>query len=410
MKRIVFRLAVAILTFFAGVSSTKFPSGQIHLPPTFKIAEQSPPIPESKELPQPLVSSRLQKIGDLPEPLDETDYVSLQFIDETRGWLIQDGKLWRTQDGGRSWKAVFTAEKRDDGRDGYIGQVQFINSRTGWLVSTYKMYKTEDGGDSWNVFNHPIPYNYDDGLPVGISNFYFLKDGKRGWVVGDKYRSLTGRELKLGLYPHTRYSSDGGKKGLTSIIFYTQDGGKSWTQQPLLNSWYFVGEIYALDERHAWAVGLAGVFYLQNGKWMPIKSDAVDGKGNILVNSLDIAIGAPTDYPNSIYFANERVGWLINSNGYLGKSVDGGRTWSDVSSEFGSEQIGKLRWGIEVYFADPLIGWGLDGDGKLIETTDGGVGWTMIDVNTTFSEMFFLDDKHGWTVSKEGIYRIILNQ
>jgi photosystem II stability/assembly factor-like uncharacterized protein len=416
MKRLAFRIAVAILTFFLGVVSTKVSHHKERLN-SISTIKQSFPITEIKPQPATLpqttnrvISDRLRKIGALPETLDESDFVSLQFIDEEQGWLVQGRKLWRTTNGGRSWKVVFTSNVRIGGRDGSISNFQFINAHTGWLISTYKMYKTEDGGNTWNVLNQPIPYNYDDGLPVGIINFKFLKDGKRGWVLGDEYRPITRKERKLGFYPYTRYASIDDKKVLASLIYYTDDGGHSWSRQHIVSNWYDLGDIYALDEKHAWAVGLAGVSYLQNGRWMPVKSDAVDDKGYPLVNSLDVAIGAPTDSPCSVYFINPRVGWIVNSNGYIGKSVDGGRTWSDVSSDTGGDEISMSRWGDEVYFTNSAEGWQLDRDGKLKTTTDGGVSWTKVEDNITFSDMFFLDAQHGWAVSKEGLYRIILKK
>lgn len=416
MKHPAFRIAIAVLTFFLGVVSTKVPYHRERLN-SISTIRQSLLIPEIKPHPVTLpkttgmaLSDKLRKIGDLPETLDESDFVSLQFISEEEGWLVLGRKLWRTMDGGRSWKVVFTSKERIGGGDGSIRSFQFVNARTGWLISNYKIYQTEDGGDSWRIFNQPIPYNYDDGLPVGITNFKFLKDGKRGWVLGDEYRLVTRRERKLGFYTYTNYASIDDKKVLASLIYYTEDGGRSWSRQPIISNLYNLGEIYALDDRHVWAVGLAGVYYLRNGRWLPVESDVVDDKGNVLVNSLDVAIGAPTDSPCSIYFVNPRVGWILNSNGYIGKSLDGGRTWNDVSSDTGGDEISMSRWSAEVYFTNSAEGWQLDRDGKLKATTDGGVSWTKVEDNITFSDIFFLDSQHGWAVSKEGLYRIVLNK
>lgn len=416
MKRLAFLVIVAALAFFVGVVATKVLYHKQRLNVISSI-KQPLPLPEIKPQPTDIpkttnqtISDQLRKVADLPAPLNEDVPASLQFINERDGWLSNGDKLWRTYNGGKSWKLVFTSTKTADDPDGWLHRFQFINSRTGWIVSNFKIYKTEDGGDSWRIFNQPIPFNYDDGLPVGVFDFTFLKDGKRGWVLGDEYRPITRKERELGWHPHTRYASIDDKKVLASLIYYTDDGGRSWSRQPIVSNWYDLGDIYALDDRHAWAVGLAGVSYLQNGRWMPVKSEALDDKGYPLVNSLDVAIGAPTDSPCFVYFVNPRVGWVVNSNGYIGKSVDGGRTWSDVSSDTGDDDISMSRWGAEVYFTNSAEGWQLDRDGKLKTTADGGVSWTKVEDNITFSDMFFLDAQHGLAVSKEGIYRIIPNK
>lgn len=416
MKRLAFRIAVAALTFFIGIATTKVPYQEQHLNTISTLKQELPireiklsPEIESQHIDNP-ISDKFEKVGDLPVALDENDLSSLQFIDERNGWLSINGKLWRTRDSGKHWQLIFTSPKTSDDRHGWLSRFVFINSRTGWLVSSYKLYKTEDGGSHWNEINQPIPYNYKEGLPVGLANFMFLKDGKHGWVVGDRYRAVTRKERELFGYPHPRYSSIDSKRVLTSLIYYTEDGGRSWTQQPLTSGWYDIDNIYALDSSHAWASGLAGFFYLENGRWIHVKSGDIDDKGNPLVGSLDVAIGAPTDYPCSIYFVNSKVGWLTNSNGYVGKSVNGGRSWTDVTGQFGGQQYSSSRWNVRVYFANTSNGLGLDRDGKLRTTTDSGVTWTVVDKNAVFSDAFFLDAKHGWAVSKEGLYRIIPNK
>jgi photosystem II stability/assembly factor-like uncharacterized protein len=126
-----------------------------------------------------------------------------------------------------------------------------------------------------------------------------------------------------------------------------------------------------------------------------------------LVNSLDVAIGAPTDYPTSVYFVNAQVGWIVNSNGYVGKSVDGGRTWSDISRELDStKDLSIRRWNMQVYFSDPATGWAIDGEGRLLQTEDGGVDWRIVDDKNRFSAFYFLDGQHGWAVTNYDLFRI----
>lgn len=54
--------------------------------------------------------------------------------------------LLHTEDGGRTWRPSLV--KKDDA---YFGQVYFSDPRQGWLLSPKNLYRTTDGGRSWKV-------------------------------------------------------------------------------------------------------------------------------------------------------------------------------------------------------------------------------------------------------------------
>lgn len=402
MRRFIFRCVIACLTFLVGTAVTTVfhhrhsagscLNGQVIVKPDWEAQSQY-----SKP-----ASISITRIGSLPVSIDEYRVPSLQFVNEQEGWLAYKDKLWRTRDGGISWKNVFTAQDDNEIREPWIREFQFIDERTGWLIASDKMYRTQDGGDSWKLSFRIANRRFDE----DISAFEFLKDGKHGWMVLSLYRPLSEQERKLGLYPHTRYALGDGSQGLYAAIYYTEDGGRNWRRQPSPQDWGYISELHALDSRHAWAAGIAGTFYLKNGRWLYARADETDAEGYELANSLTVAIGAPTYEPISLYFVNPKVGWLINSDGYLGKSIDGGKTWHDVSSVFGSTNDLLPRWNMRVYFSDGSKGVGIDGDGRLIETDDGGVSWEVVDKVNQFSAMYFPDKERGWAVSNEHLFRI----
>jgi photosystem II stability/assembly factor-like uncharacterized protein len=406
MKRLIFRLAVGVLTFLIGVVSTKFSLLRIFPPNTFRIAEQAVPILESKQKPPAQVSNKVQRIGDLPS-IGKFDFsYSVQFLNEYEGWLAIDEKLWRTKDGGKTWNVIFDGGFKplfsgsSVTEPNSIYKFQFINSEIGWLLQFGKMYKTEDGGDSWQSYGESLLTQ----LNGYAHTFKFLPNGKHGWIAGGAFR-----RLKKGEEVTNRYSSAGGKEGLFGVIFSTDDGGQTWRKQLLSGSGH-IDEIYFLDTKHAWAVGTAGAYYLKNGRWLDTDTNAWDGDGEVIVGSLDIQIGAPTIAPSTVYFVNSKTGWLSNSNGYLGVSTDGGRHWNDLSN-LQDYQEGR-DWPIlslyELYFSDIVHGWGLDSEGAIRETVDCGRTWTNIETSIKFLDMFFLDAQHGWAVSKDGLFQINL--
>lgn len=419
MKRFAVRMLVAVVTLLFGLAAV-----QINLTPpkraTMGSSVDLSVMPNAATVGELPVPTQLAKTSDLPSVLGkdrisitELSVVSLQFVNERRGWLSIDGKLWRTDDGGVEWKQVTFPwmDKRYNEYEYSLGGFQFLTATDGWLISDNQLYRTEDGGDSWQLANQPFkqvfPYERD---PEGLSGFAFLKDGKHGWITGERFRPRTSNERKIGELTHEKYSSDG-KQVLRSFIYYTIDGGRTWTLQPvagdsdrMYNARY---NLEAIDNQHALATGMNGVFYLSNGRWEQVgPAEQIHG-ADCVAECLDVAWGALATYATVTSFLNSEVGWLANTNGRLGKTSDGGKTWTDIFDGFDNDtdDIGASRWGSKIYFVDSNRGWGLDGNGRLLSSADAGNSWSVVDGNS-FQELFILDSQNGWVVSNTGIFRI----
>lgn len=123
----------------------------------------------------------------------------LQFLDAHRGW-IQGDKLWRTENGGRTWKSIDGECKPFFGGFGFF----FLDDQHGWAVSgrtegnTYEertpvghVKATTDGGKTcseiarlpgqlpWSVFF----LNEREGWAGGIGSLLKTEDGGRTWSV-----------------------------------------------------------------------------------------------------------------------------------------------------------------------------------------------------------------------------------
>ncbi|MBD0369289.1 MAG: hypothetical protein ICV60_00435 [Pyrinomonadaceae bacterium] len=408
MKKLAFRFSAACLTFFVGtVSISFFVKSRNRL--AVSIAEgQTLSIAEAKrEIERGLASDKLEKIADLPARNEYYEWNWIQFISESDGWLKADEKLWSTRDGGKTWKLIFDGGVykplvgSSETEPNSIYDFQFINAQVGWLLQGGRMFKTVDGGRSWEPFAESLMASYEDRFSAPFYTFKFLPDGRRGWIAGGSYR-----HLKEGESVANRYSSNNGKEGMFGAIFSTEDGGRTWRKQLLQGSGH-IGEIFFLDGEHAWAVGTSGAYYLKNGRWLETETDAWDEKGNVIAESLDVVIGAPTCSPVAVYFLNSQLGWLSNSNGYLAKSIDGGKTWQDiVNIRDYQDKDWPLLSLYPLYFRDSLHGWALGSDGAIRQTLDGGATWKKLEADVEFTNIFFLDSWHGWAISKDGLYRI----
>lgn len=406
MKRLFIHLVVSLLTFFIGASAAKAPHifKRSHV---LKLPQQAAPAPEQIVLkPSAYASDRFEKIADVPVD-DQHDSFTVQFVSEKEGWLSSAERLWRTNDGGESWHLVFDGgHEKPFPNAGFteprsIYQFQFINSQVGWLLQYGKMFKTEDGGDSWQPCGEAL---FEQLKEWPLFAFKFSQDGKHGWIAGGVHRPLKENEA----VPNRYYSVDG-KKGLFGAVFATKDGGRTWQQQLLASFSGHLPELYFLDTEHAWAVGTAGAYYLKNGRWRKTETHALDKEGNVVVESLNVEIGMPTIAPVEVYFLNSKLGWLSNTGGGMAKSTDGGRTWHDLFNLYDDQEEQDFH-GLffdELYFGDSMKGWGLDSLGAIRETLDGGETWSKIEMNVEFTGMYFLDARHGWAISKEGLFKII---
>jgi photosystem II stability/assembly factor-like uncharacterized protein len=59
--------------------------------------------------------------------------ITIQFTDETNGWIVTPFTLWRTRDGGLTHKVHFSDENKS------------------WLYTDTALYRTIDGGSLWNA-------------------------------------------------------------------------------------------------------------------------------------------------------------------------------------------------------------------------------------------------------------------
>ncbi len=77
------------------------------------------------------------------DPVDIDDEgMSLFFVDDTVGWMVSDGALWKTVEAGRSWRKI-------SGKDDFI-RVAFLDENHGWAVGRRKqVWSTTDGGETW---------------------------------------------------------------------------------------------------------------------------------------------------------------------------------------------------------------------------------------------------------------------
>jgi photosystem II stability/assembly factor-like uncharacterized protein len=290
-----------------------------------------------------------------PEPNRSGKHAAAFFQDINRAWVtyspISGGTtptqftVWRTTDGGASWKPTSTSLSGLT-MDGFTtSQIGFSDANNGWLMSVlgagmnhtyFALYKSSNGGGTWNLVVSPDKNNAN--MSCSKSGAWF-RDANHGFLAGNCF---------------------GVVKGL--YLYATNNGGDTWSQVNLPPP--------------------------------PAMTDAF--------TSESVACGADTPY-----FFDQNNGMLMvtcsnmnnsKTNRWIFRTPDGGTTWSSspMPRPFGG-----------TFFLTPQKGWYLGQTAvdafsgvNVYQTTDGGKNWKQISGTQWGGEMDYVDDNNGWVIAR----------
>lgn len=166
----------------------------------------------------------------------------LTFISPTTGFRVYAGKVWRTDDAGRSWKENFTCRAKMDVQgltrdvDCDLQSVHFASPSVGYAVGDNRILaKTTDGGAHWMVQVGPeetgdhraqevLFLNEQNGFKRSWRTLYRTADGGATWagaVASGGFGPIRFADPEVG------WTFCCGPA--TSVIAYTIDGGRRWT-------------------------------------------------------------------------------------------------------------------------------------------------------------------------------------
>ncbi len=200
---------------------------------------------------------------------------SLSFVDHADGFAlvpfssggVPSPRLYRTGDGGATWQVVSAPPAG--------GRLLFTSRSRGWLVTdpsrwagpTHSrplgggvLYRTTDGGRSWRRARLPVPARYrGHAATVGVPRFFGLRDG----VVPVRFRDAKTRAQQLVVYS----THDGGLRWTTSL-------GPS--QADLRTSQWGIPQAsgFSAATPRDWALFANGVVYLTHdagARWIAVR-------------------------------------------------------------------------------------------------------------------------------------------
>lgn len=287
---------------------------------------------------------------------------AIQFIDRQHGWLSFGRRVYRTLDGGRTWKLSDSGLRCFAARCGGVESLSFSDAQHGLAFvgvlsrGKHELFRTDDGGTTWQLVAR-TPSLGQTTLPNGRDGFMAVNGGgPSGPYFGPPVGAL----------------------------FRTTDGGSTWSQDDIAGS-------------HSWVELPIGVF----GRQVVVVQNAPNppggwnlGAGTVWTSAdggvhwHGAAVPREVGIPTSFSLASPRF-WVFSTlrGDDLYVTTTAGHTWRKIHLR-GLPPRGRYVIPPQISglaFTSPRLGWaivrgkmpGVVGDNTLIRTTDGGLHWTV---------------------------------
>ncbi len=211
------------------------------------------------------------------------DLFSVSFPTEQDGWACgRWGTILHSEDGGRTWK------RQQSGTDYTLSAISFPDSRNGWAVGDAgTILHTKDGGMTWSKQKSPVPY-----FLFGVQ----FVTPQKGWIATER----------------------------TTILF-TEDGGENWQVQ-FKDQDFILKRVSFCDEQNGWAAGEFGFIYHTNNGGKTWQKQAGDFKFSQETGEM---VGG--NFVFDVLAIDPRTAWVVGIDGYVAKTLDGGKTWHTVT-------------------------------------------------------------------------------
>ncbi len=303
-----------------------------------------------------------------------------RYIDRNHGYSSNDGKLWTTNDAGRSWS------NPDSSNIDSLVVYGFIECDTNQF---WKFGRTNGNGLHYGI----AQYSSDGGRHWSIrcsdqstNNFYYgtFTDPNHGWLFkSDSLLRTTDGGVHWTAHLLVPYSSPSMISFVDSLhgwVFLralrrTTDGGVTWNRQTI-DTTVTIQKICFFDSLTGWASGVISDTITQYPNSLSLFHTTDGGYHWNRQFRISVFLGRPGWTLSNLTFTSRMDGWMIeqwlnsssmNYENILMHTSDGGTTWS----------YQPLMTGLSnsISFSDVAHGWISGPNGFLLRTTNGGVTW-----------------------------------
>lgn len=245
--------------------------------------------------------------------LPERFFESVMFLNPSVGYVSGPGGIYRSTDGGRSFRDVTPFQMDRTIEQGW--GCFFLNELEGLYFvdgcgGLQKFFRTTDGGSSWTVFlgqvsssglSDGIIYRNGSGFASSSGIIWRTNDFGRTWNVftgtGPKYWTEEITNINSTFLLPTAGNDCSGMLGKGGSLRWTSTNGSSWSEFQTGNMMF---GSFLIDEQHGWGVGTGrAVYYTDNaGASWQLRNCGIEGASD------------------DIYFINPNSGWIAGEGIY----------------------------------------------------------------------------------------------
>jgi len=194
--------------------------------------------------------------------LSNINIKSYQFINPHLGYLAEvNGNINRTTDGGMSWSYVFNNHNL------VPVSISFADENHGILIdSEGRGLSTTDGGSHWSDIFLATGYGGKVSYPA-VNSIYVASNSRDDIDVlrksTDNAQSWTSEYFYFSRFTDIRFlnAGTGTVSGNHSLLMRTTDGGVSWIRQSISDSFFSVSALFFLNVNLGWLINSEGVVY-----------------------------------------------------------------------------------------------------------------------------------------------------
>jgi photosystem II stability/assembly factor-like uncharacterized protein len=339
------------------------------------------------ETPSPSATPLETKPSPTSAPITQLEAIwDAGLVAEDQGWVISDGRLMWTSDGGENWHDITPSNDEDL----IITNVFFLDADQGWAVMIpppeveqvsieILVFHSQDGGETWeqNFLQADLPF----GVYSGLTDLKFI-DSQSGWLVVNQTMTMNASAADL---------------------YRTQDGGLTWQMSQLP----YNGAVHFINAEMGWTIGSCctgasrQLFRSQDGgqTWdqqafvpNPVE-DGFDYHGYHLPVFFDQQEGLLAVLHKDVFYDVVEVG--------IYRTTDGGSSWQPVTT-FSSTELAELGPSsfTQVQFLQPAY-WIVAVGKTIYVTVDAGESWTRSEQDTLpgfHYRLMFASENVAWSV------------
>lgn len=246
--------------------------------------------------------------------------LQLDFLSINTAYALAGNELLKTMDGGNTWQNTGAPQLTYK-----TSQFSFVNEYTGYCIAADGfVYKTTNGGTNWTKTN------YGNGVKSNDLRSIFFADENTGFLScgSDQYSVYKtedgGNTWKiisdLAFVQMQFLNAQVGYGRTFNQMYRTTDGGKNW----ILSSYvidHAITSLHFMDEKNGYLLGDVALLNTHDG--------------GVTWNNVTI----PSGYYDDVRFYSANVGYILDDNGILFKTTNGGKSWKNIFTDYGAKSV-----------------------------------------------------------------------